>query len=79
LCVKLETDYTNRKEDIKEQANIIYNFKDFRSERVSWLKLTAFLYYIITLKNKKIWGLYKLSLKKELNTGNKNAKDPNFV
>jgi hypothetical protein len=31
------------------------------------------------LKDKEIWSLYKLLLKKELDAGNKDAKDPNLV
>jgi hypothetical protein len=54
LFTKLKEDYTDIKGDIKEQASIIYNFKDSKSKRVLWLKLTAFLYHITTLKNKKI-------------------------
>jgi hypothetical protein len=79
LFTKLEKNYTDIKEDIKEQASIVYNFRDSRLEKIPWLKLTAFLYYIITLKNKEIWGLYKLPPKKELNIDNKNTKDPNLV
>jgi hypothetical protein len=79
LFAKLKKDYIDVKEDIKEQASIVHNFRDSRSERVPWLKLTAFLYHITTLKDKEIWGLYKLLLKKELNTDNKNAEDPNLV
>jgi len=31
------------------------------------------------LKDKEIWSLYKLPLKKELNIGSKNTKDPNLI
>jgi hypothetical protein len=31
------------------------------------------------LKNKEIWSLYKLLLKKELNAGSEDTKDPNLV
>jgi hypothetical protein len=31
------------------------------------------------LKNKKIWSSYKLLLKKELDTGSKDAEDPSLV
>ena len=34
LFIKLEKDYSNIKGDIKEQASIIYNFRDSRLERV---------------------------------------------
>ena len=39
----------------------------------------GFPYYIIILKDEKIWNSYKLSLKKELNTGNKGIENPNLV
>jgi hypothetical protein len=35
LFIKLKEDYTNIKRDIKEQANIIHNFKDSRLKKVS--------------------------------------------
>jgi hypothetical protein len=54
LFTKLKEDYIDIKEDIEEQASIVYDFRDSRSKRVLWLKLTAFLYHIITLKNKEI-------------------------
>jgi hypothetical protein len=34
LFIKLEEDYKNVKRDIKEQASIVYNFKDSKSERM---------------------------------------------
>jgi hypothetical protein len=34
LFAKLKKDYTNIKENIKEQASIVHDFRDFRSERV---------------------------------------------
>jgi hypothetical protein len=54
LFAKLEKDYTDVKKHIKEQVSIVYNFKDSRSKRVPWLKLTAFLYHITTLKDEEI-------------------------
>jgi hypothetical protein len=41
--------------------------------------MMGFLFYLIILKDKEIWSLYKLLPKKELDTGNKNTKDPNLV
>ncbi len=39
----------------------------------------GFLYYNTILKDKEIWSLYKLLLKKELNVGSENSKDPSLV
>jgi hypothetical protein len=41
--------------------------------------VTGFLYHNTILKNKEIWSSYKLLPKKELDAGNKDAKDPNLV
>jgi hypothetical protein len=41
--------------------------------------VTGFLFHLITLKDEEIWSSYKLLLKKELNTGSEDAKDPNLV
>jgi hypothetical protein len=80
LFVKLEKDYKDVKVDIKEQASIVYNIRDSRSERVPWLhNLTGFPYHMPNLKGEEIWSLYKLPPKKELNSSSKNAKDPNLV
>ena len=80
LFIKLKKDYKDIKVDIKEQASIIYNIRDSRSERVLQLyNLTGFLYHIPNLKGKEIWSLYKLLLKKELDSSSKNTKDPNLI
>jgi hypothetical protein len=34
---------------------------------------------LTVLKDEEIWGSYKLPLKREFNTGGKEAKDPNLV
>ena len=39
----------------------------------------GFLYYNIILKDKEIWSLYKLLLKKEFNTSSKNSEDLSLV
>lgn len=45
-----------------------------------WLyDVTGFPYHMLMLKDEEIWSLYKLSLKKELDMGNEDAKDPNLV
>ena len=54
LFIKLEKDYSDIRGDIKEQASIVYNFRDSRSERVPWLKITGFLYHMTILKDKEI-------------------------
>ena len=45
-----------------------------------WLHdLTGFPYHLTTLKDEEIWSSYKLPLKKELNTGSEDTKDPKLV
>ena len=80
LFVKLEKDYDDVKVDIEEQANIVHDIGDSRSERVPWLHdLTGFPYHLTTLKDEEIWSSYKLPPKKELDAGSENAEDPNLV
>ena len=52
--MKLEKDYKDVKGDIEEQANIVHDFGDSRSERVLWLERMAFPYHTITLKDEEI-------------------------
>ena len=54
LFIKLEKDYSNIRGDIKEQANIVYNFRDSRLKRVPWLEIIGFLYHVTILKDKEI-------------------------
>ena len=79
LFVKLEKDYEDVKGDIEEQASIVYDFGDSRSERVPWLEMTGFPFHMTTLKDEEIWRSYKLPPKKELDAGSRNAEDPNIV
>ncbi|KAF4611388.1 hypothetical protein G7Y89_g15625 [Cudoniella acicularis] len=80
LFKKLEKDYKDMKCDIEEQATIVQDIRDLRSERVPWLHdLTGFLYHITTLKDEEIWSSYKLPPKKELDAGSEDAKDPYLV
>jgi superfamily II DNA helicase RecQ len=80
LFVKLEKDYKDIKVDIEEQAGIVYDIGDSRSERVPWLHdLTGFPYHISNLKGEEIWSSYKLPPKKELDSSSENAKDPDLV
>jgi hypothetical protein len=80
LFEKLEKDYKDIKCNLEEQVTIVQDIGDSRSERVPWLyDLTGFPYYIATLKDEENWSSYKLLLKKELNAGSENAKDPNLI
>lgn len=80
LFVKLEKDYDDVKVDIEEQASIVHDIGDSRSERVPWLHdLTGFPYHMPNLKGKEIWSLYKLLPKKDLDSSSENAKDPDLV
>jgi hypothetical protein len=80
LFEKLEKDYKDVKCDLEEQATIVQDIGDSRSERVPWLHdLTGFPYHLTTLKDEEIWSSYKLPPKKELDAGSGNAADPNIV
>jgi len=74
LFAKLEKDHKDVKGDVEEQASIVHDFGDSRSERVPWLELTAFPYHMTTLKDEEIWSSHKLPPKKELDAGSKIAK-----
>ena len=54
MFVKLEKDYEDVKGDIEEQASIVYDFGDSRSERVPWLEMTGFLFHTAKLKDEEI-------------------------
>ncbi|KAH9204426.1 hypothetical protein DL95DRAFT_247775, partial [Leptodontidium sp. 2 PMI_412] len=80
LFEKLEQDYGSVKCDLVEQATIVQDIGDSRSERVPWLHdLTHFPSHMITLKDEEIWSSYKLPPKKELDAGSGNEEDPNLV
>jgi hypothetical protein len=68
------------KYDLEKQVTIVQDIRDLRSERVPWLHdVTGFPYHLTTLKDEEIWSSYKLLLKKELNAGSEDTKDPNLV
>ncbi|KAG4427113.1 hypothetical protein IFR05_017404, partial [Cadophora sp. M221] len=80
LFEKLEQDYKDVKCNLEEQAMVVQDIGDSRSERVPWLHdLTHFPSHMITLKDEEIWSSYRLPPKKELDAGSENAKDPNLV
>ncbi|KAG4427194.1 hypothetical protein IFR05_017323, partial [Cadophora sp. M221] len=80
LFKKLEEDYNDVKCDLDEQATIVQDIGDSRSERVPWLHdLTHFPSHLMTLKDEEIWSSYKLPPKKELDASSENAEDPNLV
>lgn len=80
LFVKVEKDYADVKCDLEEQLTTVQDIGDSRSERVPWLRdLTHFPSQMITLKDEEIWNSYRLPPKKELDTGDKNAQDPDLV
>lgn len=80
LFEKLEKDYKDVKCDLEEQATVVQDIGDSRSERVPWLHdVTGFPYHMTTLKDEEIWSSYKLPPKKELDTGGEGAEDPNLV
>ncbi|PQE10616.1 telomere-associated recq protein [Rutstroemia sp. NJR-2017a WRK4] len=80
LFEKLEQDCKEMKCDLEEQAAVVQDIGDSRSERVPWLHdLTGFPYHLTTLKDEEIWSSYKLPPKKELEVGSKGAADPDLV
>jgi orsellinic acid/F9775 biosynthesis protein OrsD/helicase-like protein/RAD3-like DEAD/DEAH box helicase len=80
LFEKLEKDYKDVKGDLKEQATIVQDIGDSRSERVPWLHdVIRSPSHLITLKDKEIWSSYKLPPKKELDASSENTADPNLV
>jgi hypothetical protein len=64
LIVKLEQNYKNVKGDLEEQASFVYNFGDFKWERMLWLEKTRFLSHIARLQDEEIRVFYKLPSKK---------------
>ncbi|KFX97428.1 hypothetical protein O988_04874 [Pseudogymnoascus sp. VKM F-3808] len=79
LFIKLEEDYQDVKGDIEEQASIVHDFADSRSERVPWLERVEFPSHTATLKDEEVWSSYKLLPKKEVDGGAEGATDPNLV
>lgn len=79
LFVKLEKVYEGVKVDLEEQASIVHDFGDSRSERIPWLEMTAFPYHMARLKDEEIQGSYKLPPKKELDEDARGAADPDLV
>jgi Lhr-like helicase len=80
LFVKLEKDYEDVKIDLEDQAGIVYDIGDSRSDRTPWLHdLTGFPYHMSTLKDEEIWSSYKLPPKKELDLGGEKSEDPQLV
>lgn len=79
LFVKLEKDYNGVKGDIEEQASIVHDFGDSRSERVPWLERTDFPSHLARLKDEEIKSSYALPSKKVLGADAEDAKDFNLV
>ena len=76
LFAKLEKDYDDVKVDIEEQASIVHDVGDSRSERVPWLHdLTGFPYHMYTLKDEGIWSSYKLLPKKGIKASSENTNN----
>jgi hypothetical protein len=80
LFEKLEKDYRDVKYDLEEQATIVQDIGDSRSERVPWLHdVIRSPPHLTSLKDEEIWSSYKLPPKKELDAGGENAEDPDLV
>lgn len=76
---KLEKDCKDVTCDLEEQASVVYDFGDSRSERVPWLEQTEFPSHLARLKDEEIKSLYTLLPKKVLDANAENAEDSNLV
>ena len=76
LFEKLEEDHNRVKDDVEEQAGVVYDFGESRSARIPWLKRTAFPSHLAKLKDEEIKSSYELPPKKELDV---DAKDADLV
>jgi hypothetical protein len=79
LFAKLERDYAGVAGDIDEQASIVRDFGDSRSERVPWLERTGFPHHLATLQGEEIWSSYQLPPKRELDADAQDAQAPDLV
>lgn len=79
LCEKLERDCQGVTRDLEEQASVVYDFGDSRSERVPWLERTDFPSHLARLRDEEIRSSYALPLKKGIDTASVYAEDPNLV
>jgi hypothetical protein len=71
----LEEDYKDIKHDIKEQASMVRDFGDSRSERIPWLEQTG-PSHLVGLKDDQVKSSYELPPKKETDTA---VVDANLV
>jgi hypothetical protein len=79
LFVKLEKDYGNVKADIEEQASIVHDFGDSKSERMPWLETTRFPSHMARLRDEEIRSSYRLPPKKELDWNAQGAVDLDLI
>jgi hypothetical protein len=79
LFVKLEKDNKDVKGDIEEQASVVHDFWDSKSESIPWLETTRFPSHMARLRDEEIQGSYKLPSKKELNWDAQGARDPDLI
>jgi superfamily II DNA helicase RecQ len=75
LFAELERDYEDAKGDLEEQASVVHDFGDSRSERVPWLERTNFPSHLAGLKDTEIKSSYALPPKRTLDASAENAKD----
>ena len=54
LFAKLEKDYQDVKGDVEEQASIVHDFGDSKSERMPWLETTRFPSHMAKLRDEEI-------------------------
>jgi hypothetical protein len=80
LFKKLKQDYEEMKCDLEEQAAVVQDIGDSRSEQVPWLHdLIGFPYHLTMLKDKEVRSSYKLPAKKGLETGGEGVADLDLV
>jgi hypothetical protein len=60
LFTKLEDDYQDVKDDIRQEASVVHDFGDSRSARVPWLERTGFPSHLVGLRDEEIKSSYQL-------------------
>lgn len=79
LFEMLKQDLGKVKSDMQEQAGIVSDFGDSRSERVPWLERTGFPNHLAKLKDEEIRSSFQLPSKKELGGATEDATDSDLV
>lgn len=77
---KIERNVLDIKKDLFQEAGVVRDIKESRSERIPWLHdVTRVPFHLVHLKDEEIWASYKLPSKKELEGDHSAAGDPQLV